>query len=188
MPRSTAGVLGWVLAAIRGKPLSGRAFTEAIGRGLPLTLAWFLLLDMARLLLSVGFRHADPRVVTSVDSAYALLTFPFFLLPAAAVTLGSSLAGVRATLRVFASRGAMIIGFLLPFRVIYDLIGLGSWPLDALTLGFLGYGTVAQAVVTGVVIIGQLILSGLALLVCVAAMLIVVRSRPRTVEVEAATS
>jgi hypothetical protein len=125
-------------------------------------------------------------VATLTDSAFALVLFPFFLLPAVAVVAGSSLSGMSTALRIFASRWAMIVGFLLPFRVIYDLIGLGSWPLDALVVGFPGYSAAAKVIVTGVLVLGQLILSGLALLVCVAAVLMVVHSLPRPAE--AATS
>jgi len=173
----SAGVLGWIKLSLEGKPLSIPAFVRVVARATGPIYCWFLLLDAVRLLVT-GLEPlmAHSRVSNGTVQAVALaLLLPFAFIPFVVVAWEKSVVSAfPASLRVFASRLAMLLGFLIVFRIVAEAFSILSTALH-------NYGAWVVSSHVGrfaLLLAANLAASVIALLLCTAFMLIVLRTDP----------
>jgi hypothetical protein len=173
----TAGILGWIKLALERKPLAVSAFLGSVARAVGPIYCWFLLLDAVRLVVIGLVPVLEHTRVTgqAVQAVTLALLLPFLFLPSVVVAWGRSIVtAFPASLRVFGSRLAMLLGFLLVFRIVAEALTLLGTALH-------NYGAwVVSSHVGRFALLFAANLSSLivALLLCTAFMLIVIRATP----------
>ncbi len=121
----TAGVFWWIVLALQGQPLDVRSFWNGVTRAIGPIYCWFLLLEAVRLLITgvePFAKHARLDMLL-IQGLVFLLLFPFAFVPFTIVGRGASIASAfAASVRVFASRLAILLGFLIAFRVAWEVV------------------------------------------------------------------
>jgi len=172
----TAGMLGWMLVAIRGESLTGSGFLRALAKSTGPIYCWFLLLDAVRLLVwglnPLVLQHLK---VSSwgLQAGATLLLLPFAFIPSVIVIRGASIGqSFPASLRVFAGRFLSLLAFLLCFRVVAEVVA------GANTVVFWSAAahTSAHSVAVLVLFLRALLDSAVTLLLCTGFLLIVLRT------------
>ncbi len=121
----TVGTLRWVVAALRGERARGRLFVSAVRRGTLTIYVWLLALEGLAVVSYAVTSHSSPVVAGAVGSGVALVLLPLALLPFRAVARRESLVpAARGSVRLMASRAAVLAGFLLCVRVAAEAV---SW-------------------------------------------------------------
>ena len=174
----TAGMLGWMLLAIRGEPLTARAFLRALAKSTGPIYCWFLLLDAVRLLIY----GLNPLVLQhlkasswGIQAASALLLLPFAFIPSVIVVRSASIAqSFPASLRVFTGRFLSLLAFLVCFRVAAEVVAV----VDTVVLWSVPAHTASHAV-AAVILFGRALLDvAISVSLCVGLLLLVLRTDP----------
>jgi len=181
----SAGILGWIKLSIEGQPLNISALFRCVARVTGPIYCWFLLLDAVKLLVTgLAPLMAHSRVSEAAVQAVALaLLLPFAFIPFVVVAWEKSIVtAFPASLRVFASRLVMVLGFLIVFRIAAEALFVFSTALR-------DYGAWVVSSHVGrfaLLLASDLAAAAIALLLCTAFMLIVLRTEEKPVEAELA--
>jgi len=177
----SAGMLGWIKLALEAKPLSLSNFVRSVLRVTGPIYCWFLLLDAVKLLLMGVEPMLEHSRVTgeTLQAAVLVLLLPFAFMPFVLVAWGKSIVtAFPASWRVFTSRVAMLLGFLIVFRVVAEACLILSTALHDY-----GVWVVSSHVGRFAVLFAANLTSAVAaLLLCTALMLIVLRIEPQPAE------